>query len=94
MRDGYASVAIEKAVVDGIRRHGDKFVLVVQPPESVDGSSSADVAAHTAPVGPDPGGQRPGGTAGDAVVASGGASIPAQGQPAAEPVGRPRDPRD
>ena len=30
----------------------------------------------------------------DAVVASGGASIPAQGQPTAEPVGRPRDPRD
>ncbi|WP_041795273.1 BCCT family transporter [Modestobacter italicus] len=93
LRGTFADVAIERAVVDGIRRHGDKFVLVVEPPESVDGSGGAH-AAHTVPVGPEPGGRRPGGPADDTAVASGGASIPAQGEPAAEPVGRPRDPRD
>jgi hypothetical protein len=94
LRDSYATVAIEKAVVDGIRRHGDKFVLVVEPPEGLDGSSSADVVAHAAPVGPEPGGRRPGSPADDVVVAPGAASIPVQGQPTSEPVGRPRDPRD
>ncbi len=94
LRDSYATVAIEKAVVDGIRRHGDQFVLVVEPPESRDGSTNADVAAHPAPVGPVPGGRRPAGPADDVVVAPGGASIPAQGQPTSEPAGRPRDPRD
>jgi choline/carnitine/betaine transport len=94
LRGTFANVAIEKAVVDGIRRHGDKFVLVVQPPESLDGSGSADAAATTAPASPEPGGQRAGSPAHEAVVASGGASIPVQGQPTAEPAGRPRDSRD
>jgi choline/carnitine/betaine transport len=92
LRGTFASVAIEKAVVDGITRHGDKFVLVVQPPESLDGSGHPD-AAQAALVRPAPGGRRPGSPDDDA-VGSGGAFVPGQGQPAAEPVGRPRDPRD
>jgi choline-glycine betaine transporter len=94
LRGNYATVAIEKAVVDGITRHGDKFVLVVEPPEGAETSGAAHVAAQAFPMGPQPGNRRAGSTAENFVVPEGGTSAPVQDQPTAEPVGRPRDPRD
>jgi choline/carnitine/betaine transport len=94
LRGTFASVAIEKAVVDGIRRHGDKFVLVVEPPASAEPSGSADVAAQASPVSPEPGGRHSGSPAPNFVASADGTSVPVHGEPMAEPVGRPRDPRD
>ncbi len=94
LRGNYANVAIEKAVVDGITRHGDKFVLVVEPPEGPETSGTAHVAAQAFPMSPEPGGRRSGSPAGHFVASAGETSVPGQGPPAAEVIGRPLDPRD
>src|SRR3712207_6089010 len=49
LRGNYASVAIEQAVVDGISRHGDDFVLVVERTPS---SPTPDPSAVPAQVSP------------------------------------------
>jgi choline/carnitine/betaine transport len=89
LRGNYASVAIEQAVVDGISRHGDDFVLVV---ERTPGSPAA-TAAQVSPATLEGDGQKPV-RLGANYVSAEGPAIPEQGQPAAETVGRPLDPRD
>ena len=100
LRGNYASVAIEQAVVDGISRHGDHFVLVVEktptPP-----SDTAAAAGRPPLASPEGGGQPPVSPRGNFVApAEGGPPVPAQGQPTAEQsqaraeaMGRPSDPR-
>jgi choline/carnitine/betaine transport len=89
LRGNYATVAIEKAVFEGISRHGDHFVLVVeQTPEPVQGTSATfegDAEAdHRSPA--DPGR--------NFVAPAGPPPVPAPSpKPAAESVGRPMDPR-
>jgi hypothetical protein len=94
LRGNYAALAIEKAVVDGISRHGDDFVLVVErTPKSP--SDAAVATAQTSPGSPESvDGQRSYRTEGNFVSSAGGASLPAHGQPKAEAIGRPSDPRD
>ncbi|SOE01567.1 BCCT family transporter [Blastococcus haudaquaticus] len=46
LRRTYATEAVEQAVVDGITRHGDDFVLVVEAGESGDGASAAPRSAR------------------------------------------------
>jgi choline-glycine betaine transporter len=58
LRGSYASLAMEKAVVDGISRHGDDFVIVVeQTPGSATATSSAPQSGpatqHRPPRSPD-----------------------------------------
>lgn len=80
LRGNYATVAIEQAVVDGISRHGDDFVIVVQ-------RAQADVGpghpAEPAPV------VSPRRDAESALAADGRFE-----EPTVQPTGRPRDPRD
>jgi choline/carnitine/betaine transport len=93
LRGSYASLAVEQAVVDGISRHGEDFVLVVErtPGRPADtgsptaGPSPASSGADDLPpVGP-----------GRNVVSSAGVPpVPVQGQsPTPEAIGRPMDPR-
>src|SRR3712207_6853908 len=92
LRGNYASVAIEQAVVEGISRHGDDFVLVVEPARIPGATDTVAGAASPSSTSPEPGGQlsvSPGGN----FVSSEGASVPAQSQPKAEAIGRPQDPR-
>ncbi|MGY1823013.1 BCCT family transporter [Geodermatophilus sp. SYSU D00079] len=91
LRGNYANLAIEKAVVDGITRHGDDFVIVVEPSRTPDTPDTGGVAGA--------GSAQPGGPAsvsrsGNFVVQEGSPSVPAPSQPAAQPIGRPQDPRD
>ena len=97
LRGNYATVAIEQAVVDGISRHGDDFVLVVQhaPRQNVRDDEPAGTAAPSAG---DP--RRDADSSVD--PASGndprwtreGSSLPLQGERQAHVTGRPLDPRD
>jgi choline/carnitine/betaine transport len=97
LRGNYASVAIEQAVVDGISRHGDDFVLVVQhaprgvveeDPAVPAPSSAAEPRRDFDPsITPDGGGDprwspRPG------------APVPVHGEREAHVTGRPQAPRD
>jgi hypothetical protein len=95
LRGNYATLAIEQAVVDGISRHGDDFVLVVErtssPPEPE--PDAVAVPAQVSPADPDRDGQLSVSPGGNFVSSVGGAPVPAQGQPTAEPIGRPMDPR-
>ncbi|WP_448623513.1 BCCT family transporter [Geodermatophilus sp. URMC 64] len=84
LRGNYATVAIEQAVVDGISRHGDDFVLVV---EKTPGSPAATAAS------PDGDSQKSVGLNGN-FVSTERPAIPEQSQPATEAVGRPQDPRE
>ena len=88
LRGNYATLAIEQAVVDGISRHGDDFVLVVERTPGVATQGQPPTAA-------------PGATSHPSVTPSGnfvasdeGSARPAQGQPRIEVLGRPQDPRD
>jgi hypothetical protein len=85
---------VEQAVVDGIRRHGDDFVLVVErTPESP--SDAAVATAQTSTGSPESADvQRSYNAEGNFVSSPGGAPLPAHGQPKAEAIGRPSDPRD
>src|SRR4051794_5593932 len=94
LRGNYATLAIEQAVVDGISRHGDDFVLVVERTPKPR-SDAAATTAHTSPASPESvDGQRSYSAEGNFVSSAGGASLPAQGQLKAEAIGRPSDPRD
>jgi choline/carnitine/betaine transport len=93
LRGNYATLAIEKAVVDGISRHGDDFVLVVEktprpPSDTAAGAGQPPLASSEA------NGQPSVSPGGNFVVSPGSASVPAQGQPPVEALGRPQDPRD
>jgi hypothetical protein len=91
LRGNYASVAIEQAVVDGISRHGDDFVIVVERTPSPSPGAAA-VAARTSSASPevDQLSVSPGG---NFVSSAGDPSVPAQGPPKVETIGRPQDPR-
>ncbi len=95
LRSNYADQAIEQAVVHGITRHGEDFVLVVDrtrdlPPDL----TGAIVTAQTSPAGPDAGGRSSVSPGGNFVAPVGDAPVPVNGLPKAEAVGRPQDPRD
>src|SRR5687768_17278452 len=93
LRGSYAALAIEKAVVDGISRHGDDFVLVVERTPSQQSPKVSDVAAETIPARPEWEAPLSAAPSGHNLSSANGATVPAQGQPAAEPIGRPMDPR-
>ncbi|MGY1616781.1 BCCT family transporter [Geodermatophilus sp. SYSU D00691] len=92
LRGNYATSAIEKAVVDGISRHGDDFVLVVERTASRPSQEAG--AGRAAP----PSTERDGGLSvtpsGNFVAPAAEPPVPTQGRPEAEPIGRPRDPRE
>ena len=95
LRGNYASVAIEQAVVDGISRHGDDFVLVVERTPSTLAPGAA--VAHKQPrssASPEGDGHLSVSPGGNFVASEGDASVPAESQPRAEAVGRPQDPRE
>ncbi len=50
LRGNFASLAIEKAVVHGISRHGDGFVLAVEPGRITGARDAAEAAVPTPPV--------------------------------------------
>jgi choline-glycine betaine transporter len=91
LRGTYASVAIEQAVVDGISRHGEDFVIVVERTPS---PAAPDAAAGSERLSPGAGSQPSVSPNGNFVAPEGTAAVPAQTQPRAEALGRPRDPRD
>src|SRR4051794_4260435 len=82
LRGSYASLAIEQAVVDGISRHGEDFVLVV---ERTPATASA--------AGPDGDGRPSVSNGGNFVSSAGGVPEPARREPTAERIGRPMDSR-
>jgi hypothetical protein len=84
-------VAIEQAVVDGISRHGDDFVLVVEKTPS---SAARDAAAAPGRLSPEAGDPPSVSPNGNFVAPEGTAAVAPQSQPRAEALGRPRDPRD
>jgi choline/carnitine/betaine transport len=90
LRGNYATVAIEQAVVDGISRHGDDFVLVVQPAAGPHAPAAVVVPEQASPEWDGRGSVS---QLGNFPTSVGGTSVPEQGQPAAEAVGRPLDPR-
>jgi choline-glycine betaine transporter len=93
LRGNYASLAIEQAVVDGISRHGDDFVLVVERTPGPPAPDATEVAEQASAGSPDRDGRPSVSPGGNFVSSPGGPSIPAQGQPTAEVIGRPMDPR-
>ena len=93
LRGNYATVAIEQAVVDGISRHGDDFVLVVERTPTPRPSDDAPVSAPTSPAAQEWDGRASVSPEGNFVAPQGGPSVPVQGQPKAEVIGRPMDPR-
>jgi choline/carnitine/betaine transport len=93
LRGNYASVAIEQAVVDGISRHGDDFVLVVERTPSPSPNAAAVAAQTSSSASPEVDGQLSVSPGGNFVSSAGDTSVPAQGQPRAEAIGRPQDPR-
>jgi choline/carnitine/betaine transport len=92
LRGNYASLAIEQAVVEGISRHGDDFVLMVEPAR-IPGATDTGAGAPSS-TSPEPGGRLSVSPGGNFVSPEAGASLPAQSQPRAEAIGRPQDPRD
>ncbi len=92
LRGTYASVAIEQAVVDGISRHGEDFVIVVERTPSPSADAAA-VAPQTSSASPQAHGQLSVSPGGNFVSSAGDTSVSAQSQPKAEAIGRPQDPR-
>ncbi len=94
LRGNYASLAIEQAVVDGISRHGDDFVLVVErTPDPSSGTTAG--AGQPSLVSPEADDRLPSSPGGNFVASGGdGASVPARTPSRAEAIGRPSDPRD
>jgi choline/carnitine/betaine transport len=90
LRGNYATLAVEQAVVDGISRHGDDFVIVVEktptPP-----SDAVAATAQPSPGSPYSDGQRSVSPGGNFVASAGGVAVPARSQPTAEANGRPVD---
>jgi choline/carnitine/betaine transport len=91
LRNSYASLAIEKAVVDGITQHGDGFVLSVEPARITGAGDAAQVPRSPASRDPEAVGAAPDG--GGARTA-GTVSQPAQSGSLAGMSGRPLEPRD
>jgi choline/carnitine/betaine transport len=91
LRNSYASLAIEKAVVDGITQHGDGFVLSVEPARITGAGDAAQVPRSPASRDPEAVGAAPDG--GGARTA-GTVSQPAQSGSLAGMNGRPLEPRD
>jgi hypothetical protein len=91
LRGNYAALAIEQAVVDGITRHGDDFVLVVEKTPS---PTAPNAGAAPERPSPEAGAQPSVSPNGNFVAPGGTAAVPAQTHPRAEALGRPRDPRD
>jgi choline/carnitine/betaine transport len=91
LRGDYAILAMEKAVVDGLSRHGDHFVLVVEktPSPPAAATATAAVTSPTSPESDDRPAVTPDGAPGPSAR---NVSVPAQSQPA-EAIGRPMDPR-
>ncbi|WP_448609233.1 BCCT family transporter [Geodermatophilus sp. URMC 60] len=89
LRGNYATLAIEQAVVDGITRHGDEFVLVVERTPS---PAAPDAAPER--LFPEAGAQPSVSPNGNFVAPEGTSAVHAQTQPRAGALGRPRDPRD
>ncbi|MFD2093799.1 BCCT family transporter [Blastococcus deserti] len=85
LRGNYASVAIEQAVVDGISRHGDDFVIAVERAHGADGLRHAAEPAQAPLISPRP-------DADSALLADDGG--PGRQEPSVQTTGRPRDPRD
>jgi hypothetical protein len=85
LRGNYATLAVEQAVVDGIRRHGDDFVLVVEktsvPP--ADGAAQA----QPSPAGPESDGPQSVGRGSSFLPPNGNVAVPPQTQPKAEVIG-------
>ena len=96
LRGNYATVAVQQAVVDGISRHGDDFVLVVQHRPA--GGGRLDLSGTAA--------QAHGGTPQDAAPpavpdagddprwAQAHSAVPVRGEREAHVTGRPQEPRD
>jgi hypothetical protein len=86
LRGNYAHLAIEQAVVDGITRHGDDFVIVVErtpkPP-----SDAAAATAKTSPESPGLEGGQP------SLTPNGNFVVPQQSQPTVDAVPGPTAPR-
>ncbi|WP_246078454.1 BCCT family transporter [Modestobacter excelsi] len=96
LRGNYATVAVEQAVVDGISRHGDDFVLVVE--RGPGGEVVRAEPVRTTPSATDPrrdpdpsvtsvGGQEP-------LRPRDGVPVEVRGEREAHVTGRPQDPRD
>jgi choline/carnitine/betaine transport len=94
LRGSYATLAIEQAVVDGISRHGDDFVLVVEKTPPAPAPGAAAVPGRPSSTSPEPGGQLSVSPGGNFVASAGDASVSAQSPAKAEVFGRPLDPRD
>ncbi|MGY1609501.1 BCCT family transporter [Geodermatophilus sp. SYSU D00700] len=92
LRGNFANLAIEKAVVEGITRHGDAFVLVVEPGRAAPDAAGAGVQSSPAPA--ERGDRPPAGPRGNFVASADDPAVPARSQPRAEAVGRPLEPRD
>jgi choline-glycine betaine transporter len=91
LRGNYATLVIEQAVVDGITRHGDDFVLVVERTPS---PGALDAAAAPERLFREAGAQPSVSPNGNFVAPEGTSAVPAQTHARAEVNGRPRDPRD
>jgi choline-glycine betaine transporter len=96
LRGTYASLAIEQAVVDGISRHGDDFVLVVQhapraevrdEPAGTAAPPVVDARREDDPSATSVGGQGP-------RWPQESSSVAVHGDRAAHVTGRPQDPRN
>jgi BCCT, betaine/carnitine/choline family transporter len=94
LRGNYATLAIEKAVVEGISRHGDDFVIVVEPARIPGATDAAAGAASPSQSSPELGDPLSVSLSGNFVAPAGDASVPLQGQPKAEANGRPQGRRD
>ncbi|WP_233495824.1 BCCT family transporter [Geodermatophilus sp. TF02-6] len=94
LRGSYATSAIEQAVVEGISRHGDDFVLVVERTPSSPLPDTAHVVARPSQASSEGDGQLSVSPHGNFVSSTGDGSVPARSQPTAESIGRPLDPRD
>jgi choline/carnitine/betaine transport len=75
LRRTAAAEAVEQAVVEGITRHGEDFVLVVEPAPDADRDGIPDTATGTAPL---PAAEH-GGSGGDRAVRDVGSPIPDAG---------------
>ncbi|MGR7027431.1 BCCT family transporter [Geodermatophilus sp. URMC 62] len=98
LRGAYASVAVERAVVHGITRHGDHFDLAVQPAPSADlpladvpPAAEATAAPAGVPPHDPPASVLAHGTDGRRLPEAG-PVVPRQGDPGVRVPGRPRGP--
>ena len=77
-----------------MNRQALRTVLVVEPPPASGTPETSGVASHAGPTGPGVDCRRAGTPAGNFVAPAEAPSVPVHGQPTAEAIGRPQDPRD